>query len=115
MIKMLGQEWIEFYSDPSVWPIGSWHDGETILVNGKETDCNFDLTLDVKNDDKITLDGGALYINEDDKNPFDLEKVFKQWRKTKLCVRYIITVPNEHIKLVQETLRSISGVKINKV
>jgi len=78
-VKTTGAEFKRYYSDPTAWPDGAWHEDAYITVDGKDSDeHDIDLTA-VSDVALISIDGGALYDNP--AGDISMETHFKRWRK----------------------------------
>ncbi|GBG14285.1 uncharacterized protein NMK_1851 [Novimethylophilus kurashikiensis] len=84
MINLSGAEFKRFYRDPHFWPDdegATWHEEETICVNGDEVDESYDL-YSIPDVAHVTLAGGIVYGPSLPTNAApSLEDYFLRWRQ----------------------------------
>lgn len=78
--KTTGAEWKRFYSDKTYWPKQAYHEDEELIVDGEPWTWTDDM-MTIADAAKITVSGGVVYLNENDKNGPTVEAYFKRWRK----------------------------------
>ena len=116
MVKRTGHEWNSFYKDETAWPKGAWHEDETIKVDGKVVDEDFDLT-DVRATAEVSLSGGIVYFDnplvadyfDQTQNAPSLEAHFKQWRKRQNTTNMVVEVANEKAEAVRAAIVAAGG------
>lgn len=107
-VKMTGAEWLAFYSDPSFWPKGAWHDDEEFLVDGSPASDGLDLAK-VPPEASITVSGGIVYIRATDNHGPSLESYIRRWRKVQTTTMIAVEVPKEKLEAVKAAIAAAGG------
>ena len=94
MVKTTGAEWKRFYTDPTAWPDGAWHEEEEITIDGEPAHEDADLN-DVADSASMTISGGIVFMTNDADEGPTMETHFKRWRKLQNTVFLAIEVPRE--------------------
>jgi hypothetical protein len=112
MIKTSGAEWKRFYTDPSVWKEGCWHEDETVDIDGLASDEDLAIVAD---EAKVTLIGGVFFPSADG-NPdemLSLELVFRSWRKRQTTVFLSVECSRDKEASIREAIEKAGG-KVRK-
>lgn len=113
MIKTTGAEFSRFYSDASMWPDGAWHEEELITVNGTDIDEYKGIDLDkIAPSDKVSIQGGRVFMTEDATDHVSLESHFRAWRKRQNTATLSVTVDKAKESQLRELLK-VFGAKFS--
>lgn len=102
-VKTTGVEFKRFYSDAKYWPVGSWHEEETVLVDDCEIEDSYDTIPDSS---KVTVDGGIVFGQVDEPS---LETHFKRWRKEQMTSVFIVEAPIDKVDAVKAAIKAAGG------
>lgn len=106
-VKVTGAEFKRFYADPAWWSEdGSvYHDDATMLVNGAETDFDFDPAT-VSDDSTITVSGGVVFGVKGEPS---LETYFKRWQRQQNTVVLVIEASRATADAIKEAVKAAGG------
>ena len=109
MIKTTGAEFKAFYADKIAWPEDSWHEGETITVDGEvDDDCEFDIGT-VPDGAKITIEGGIVFKDDKATDGPTMESHFRAWRKRQNTATLSVTVDKAKEAQLRELLKDFGA------
>lgn len=106
--KTTGTEWKRFYTDPSAWPEGTWHDDAEITIDGVVAGDDIDLGA-VDDGAVMSVSGGVVFLGADDRDGPTLEAYFKRWRKAQNTVVLACECPRELVAAVENAIRKAGG------
>ena len=105
MIKTLGAEYKRFYNDPAAWPDDSWHEDETLLVNGDEWPL---CVIDIPEDAVINLSGGVV-LGLPNGAETSMESHFKRWRKRQTTTTILVECDLTKVDEIKAAVKSAGG------
>lgn len=96
-IKTSGKYFKQWYNDEKEWPKDSYHESETIKINGNEK-TDEDSMQDVDDNALIVLSGGYIYFDDGDVDKvISMEGALRRWIKNKdheeSFVRILVEIP----------------------
>lgn len=92
-----GAQWKAFYSDPSFWPDGVWHEDTVVWVDGEfDEDANLEAVADTA---EIKIESGYV-LGAKDEDLGELKAYFTKWQKQQTCSRLVIEVPHDQKDLL---------------
>lgn len=105
MIKTTGAEYKRFYNDPAAWPDDSWHEDETLIVNGDEWTLG---VVDIPDDAVINLSGGVVF-GLPNGTEASLEAYFKRWRKRQTTTTFLVECDMDKVDEVKAAVKAAGG------
>ena len=97
MIKTTGAEFSRFYSDPSMWPEGAWHEEEVEKIADAA---------------KVTIEGGIVFKNDQAPDGPTMESHFRAWRKRQNTATLSVSVDKAKEAQLRELLKEF-GAKVS--
>ena len=107
-VKTTGAEFKRFYSDPSVWVDGAWHDDELVEVAGKNWDFSSDIGT-IPDGAVVVIVSGIFYKDANDEEGCALAGVFRQWQKRQSTTVLIVDAPNDKLDAITSAIRAAGG------
>lgn len=113
MIKTTGAEFMEFYTDSTIWVEGLYHDGEEVYIDGSDDPFDGDYT-EIEPNAVIRFKDGYVMNDNNDSPDFlnsavSFEDFFKRWRKDRKFTYLVVRVPNESVVELNSFLKTIKG------
>lgn len=110
--KTTGAELKRFYQDPTYWPQdngNTWHDDETITVNGEVLDSAADID-GIPDSAAVTLEGGIVFGPQwaSDNEP-SFESYFKKWRKLQKTKSFVVECDESIFEAVMVAVKAAGG------
>lgn len=105
MIKTNGAEFKRFYNDESAWPETSWHEEETLIVNGDEWTQEI---LDIPDNATVTILDGVVFGLSTDTNP-SMELHFKRWKKRQTTTTILVECDQAKLYDIKVAVKSAGG------
>lgn len=109
-------EFRDFYRDETVWANDAWYEDLQITIDGKEAIDDIDWTNipdRLTPETPMTISGGVLFRPKAkgsmENEEFNLETVFKRWRKAKTVTNLVVTIPNDKVEAFKSYLAELGG------
>ena len=109
--KTTGAEFKRFYNDDSFWPQddgNTWHEDETITVNGVEQTDGVD-TDTLPDDAVVTIADGIVFGPKWDGNEPSFETYFKRWRKQQSTVSFLVECDASKLDALKAAIKAAGG------
>ena len=107
-VKTTGAEWKRFYGDKAVWPEGSHHEDEEIVVDGQPWAWDADM-MTIQDSAVLSVAGGIVYTKEHDTDGPSLESYFRRWRKVQNTVFLSCEAPRGSADAVKAAVLAAGG------
>ena len=107
--KTTGAEFKRFYMDEVYWPQddgNTYHEDETVLVNGAEHDGDYDTIPD---NALVTIDGGIVLGPQWDGDEPSFETYFKRWRKLQSTASMVVEVGRAKEDALRAAIKAAGG------
>jgi len=109
-------EFRDFYNDDTVWANEAWHEDLSIIIDGNEADDDIDWTSIPANftpEMPMTISGGTLIRPKSkgsmEADEFNLETIFKRWKKAKAVTTLVATIPNDKVEAFKAYVAELGG------
>ncbi len=107
MVKTNGKEFKAFYNDKRFWPEGTYHEGESISIDGVE--CDSDNYYIMPDDVSVVIRGGVVFRYDGRNDAEELESYFKRWRKKSKKRYIVIAIDHEKVDKVKKVVAKLGG------
>lgn len=107
-VKTTGAEFKRFYSDDSFWPKDTWHEDESITVDGTPVPEGEDLSV-IPDSANVKVEGGVVCGPQFDENEPSLESYFKRRRKMHTTASFVVECDIANIDKVKLAVRESGG------
>ena len=104
-----GKTYKQFYNDSKFWNSQAWHEGELLLVNGRDWG---DKSIDKIPDDAIVRITGGIVCCEDldwELAGLSMDALFAVWRGDDEGKTLLVKVPQARLAELAEYIKSIGG------
>lgn len=105
-VKTNGAEFKRFYSDPTYWPDGTWHDDDYITVDG-DFDIERDF-LEMADEVAVVIESGYV-IGPNDEDFGSLASYFNRWKKEQTTVTVLVDLPRGKEAELAALVKQIGG------
>lgn len=109
-------EFRDFYKDETVWANDAWYEDLQITIDGKEAIDDIDWTsipAHLTPEMSMTISGGAFIRPKSkgsmENEEFNLETIFKRWRKAKTVTTMVATIPNDKVEAFKAYVAELGG------
>lgn len=109
-------EFRDFYNDDTVWANEAWYDGLYLTIDGNQAEDDIDWTNIPEHlapETPMTISGGVLFRPKSkgsmESEEFNLETIFKRWKKAKTVTTLVATIPNDKVEAFKAYVAELGG------